>query len=101
MYAIRSYYVNINILSFGFKYGVPTDASLIMDVHFLLNPHFVSDLKALDGKTEKVQNYVLNNDDTRTFLIKYLGFLDYLIPLYEKEGKAYLTIGVGCSYNFV
>ena len=89
--------MSINILSFGFKYGVPTDASLIMDVRFLLNPHFVDDLKALDGKNEKVKDYVLNNDDTRTFLKKYLDFLDYLIPLYEKEGKAYLTIGVGCT----
>jgi len=89
--------MSINILSFGFKYGVPSDASLIMDVRFLLNPYFIPDLKALDGKTEKVQNYVLNNDDTRTFLKKYLDFLDYLIPLYEKEGKAYLTIGVGCT----
>jgi UPF0042 nucleotide-binding protein len=89
--------MSINILSFGFKYGVPSDASLIMDVRFLSNPHFVPDLKVLDGKAEKVQNYVLNNDDTRTFLKKYLDFLDYLIPLYEKEGKAYLTIGVGCT----
>ncbi len=89
--------MSINILSFGFKYGVPSDASLIMDVRFLSNPYFVADLKALDGKAEKVQNYVLNNDDTRTFLKKYLDFLDYLIPLYEKEGKAYLTIGVGCT----
>lgn len=89
--------MSINILSFGFKYGVPSDASLIMDVRFLLNPHFVPYLKALDGKAEKVQNYVLNNDDTRMFLKKYLDFLDYLIPLYEKEGKAYLTIGVGCT----
>ena len=89
--------MSINILSFGFKYGVPTDVSLIMDVRFLINPHFVSDLKALDGKTEKVKNYVLNNDDTRTFLKKYLDFLDYLIPLYEKEGKAYFTIGIGCT----
>ena len=89
--------MSINILSFGFKYGVPSDASLIMDVRFLLNPHFVPDLKTLDGKAEKVQDYVLNNDDTRTFLKRYLDFLDYLIPLYEKEGKAYLTIGVGCT----
>jgi len=89
--------MSINILSFGFKYGVPFDASLIMDVRFLLNPHFVPDLKALDGKNQKVQDYVLSNDDTRSFLKKYLDFLDYLIPLYEKEGKAYLTIGVGCT----
>lgn len=89
--------MSINILSFGFKYGVPSDASLIMDVRFLLNPHFVPDLKVLDGKDEKVKNYVLDSDDTQTFLKKYLDFLDYLIPLYEKEGKAYLTIGVGCT----
>lgn len=89
--------MSINILSFGFKFGVPTDASLIMDVRFLLNPYFVPELKALDGKTEKVKNYVLNNDDTKTFLKKYLDFLDYLIPLYEKEGKSYLTIGIGCT----
>ncbi len=89
--------MSINILSFGFKYGVPHDASLIMDVRFLLNPHFVPELEALDGKAEKVKNFVLNNDKTRIFLKKYLDLLDYLIPLYEKEGKAYLTIAVGCT----
>lgn len=89
--------MSINIQSFGFKYGVPKDASLIMDVRFLLNPHFVPELKALDGKTEKVKDYVLSNDNARMFLKKYLDLLDYLIPLYEKEGKAYLTIAVGCT----
>jgi UPF0042 nucleotide-binding protein len=89
--------LSINILSFGFKYGVPSDVSLIMDVRFLLNPYFIPDLKSLDGKAEKVKNYVLNNEDTQLFLKKYLDFLDYLIPLYEKEGKAYLTIGIGCT----
>jgi len=89
--------MSINILSFGFKYGVPNDASLIMDVRFLSNPHFVPELKELDGKSEAVKNYVLGNDDARTFLKKYLDLLDYLIPLYEKEGKAYLTIAVGCT----
>ena len=89
--------MSINILSFGFRYGVPSDVSLVMDVRFLTNPHFIPDLKPLDGKAENVQNFVLNNDDTRTFLKKYLDFLDYLIPLYEKEGKAYLTIGIGCT----
>lgn len=89
--------MSINILSFGFKYGVPRDASLIMDVRFLLNPHFVPELKALDGKNEKVKDYVLSNDNAQIFLKKYLDLLDYLIPLYEKEGKAYLTIAVGCT----
>ncbi len=89
--------MSINILSFGFKYGVPHDASLIMDVRFILNPYFVPELKALDGKDDKVKDYVLNNDNTRIFLNKFLELLDYLIPLYEKEGKAYLTIAVGCT----
>jgi UPF0042 nucleotide-binding protein len=89
--------MSINILSFGFKYGVPHDASLIMDVRFILNPYFVPELKALDGKDEKVKDFVLNNDNTRTFLIKFFELLDYLIPLYEKEGKAYLTIAIGCT----
>jgi UPF0042 nucleotide-binding protein len=89
--------MSINILSFGFKYGVPQDASLIMDVRFILNPYFVPELKALDGKDERVKDYVLNNDNARTFLNKFFNLLDYLMPLYEKEGKAYLTIAVGCT----
>jgi len=89
--------MRINILSFGFKYGTPHDASLIMDVRFLANPYFVPELKAFDGKNREIKNYVLNNDEARRFLKKYLNLLDYLIPLYEKEGKAYLTIAVGCT----
>ena len=89
--------MKINILSFGFKYGTPHDASLIMDVRFLANPYFVPELKALNGKSQDIKNYVLNNDEARRFLKKYLDLLDYLIPLYEKEGKAYLTIAVGCT----
>ena len=89
--------MSINILSFGFKYGVPHDASLIMDVRFILNPYFVPELKALDGKDERVKDYVLNNDNARIFLNKFFDLIDYLMPLYEKEGKAYLTIAVGCT----
>ncbi|MBW1726842.1 MAG: RNase adapter RapZ [Deltaproteobacteria bacterium] len=89
--------MKINILSFGFKYGTPHDASLIMDVRFLANPYFVPELKALNGKSPDIKNYVLNNNEATRFLKKYLGLLDYLIPLYEKEGKSYLTIAVGCT----
>ena len=87
----------ITILSFGYKYGIPLEADLIMDVRFLPNPYFVPELKALDGETEPIQKYVLKNQSTRRFLKKYLDLLDYLIPLYEKEGKAYLTIAIGCT----
>ena len=87
----------ITILSFGYKYGVPLEADLVMDVRFLPNPYFVPELKTLDGETEPIQKYVLKNQSTRRFLKKYLDLLDYLIPLYEKEGKAYLTIAIGCT----
>jgi UPF0042 nucleotide-binding protein len=89
--------MQINILSFGFKYGIPPNADLIIDVRFLTNPYFVPELKELDGETDSVQAFVLNNETAKVFLEKYLNLLDYLIPLYKKEGKAYLTISIGCT----
>ena len=89
--------MRINIQSFGFKYGIPHGADLIIDVRFLANPYFIPELKDLDGEAEEVKNFVLNNKETPIFLEKYLDLLDYLMPLYEKEGKAYLTIAVGCT----
>jgi len=89
--------MRINVLSFGFKYGVPYDADLIMDVRFMANPHFIPELKALDGEAQEIKDFVLGHADTRAFLEKYLALLDDLIPLYEKEGKAYLTIAFGCT----
>jgi UPF0042 nucleotide-binding protein len=89
--------MRINVLSFGFKYGVPYDADLIMDVRFMVNPYFHPDLKDLDGEAQEIKDFVLEQEDTRVFLDKYLDLIDYLIPLYEKEGKAYLTIALGCT----
>ncbi len=89
--------MGITIMSFGFKFGIPYNADLISDVRFLVNPYFVPELKDLTGKDDKVKDFVLNNDVTHTFLEKYLDLLDYLIPLYKKEGKAYLTVAVGCT----
>ena len=89
--------MRINVLSFGFKYGIPYDADLIMDVRFLVNPYFIPELKELDGETQEIKAFVLEHLETRAFLEKYLELLDYLIPLYEKEGKAYLTIALGCT----
>ena len=86
-----------NIASFGFKYGILHDADLIVDVRVLANPDFMPELKDLDGEAITVKNYVLDNNETQIFLKKYFDLLDYLIPLYEKEGKAYLTIAVGCT----
>ena len=89
--------MRMHILSFGYKFGIPIDADLIIDVRFLENPYFKPELRDLDGENEKVRKFVLKNRKTKTFLKKYLDLLDYLIPLYEKEGKAYLTIAVGCT----
>jgi len=94
---IKTAQMRIQILSFGFKYGIPQEADLIIDVRFLRNPYFIPDLKSLTGVTEEVRNYVLNNKKTRGFLYKYFTLLDYVLPLYEKEGKAYLTIAAGCT----
>ena len=87
----------INVLSFGFKYGIPLHADLIMDVRFLPNPYFIPDLKKLDGRNDAVRSFVLDKPETGTFVEKYLDLLDYLLPQYENEGKAYLTIAVGCT----
>jgi len=89
--------IRINVVSFGFKYGIPHDADLIMDLRFLSNPYFVPELKLLDGESEAVRQFLLSNPETTVFLDKYLGLLDYLIPLYKRENKAYLTLAVGCT----
>jgi len=89
--------MKLNILSFGFKYGIPSDADLVMDLRFLTNPYFVPELKNLDGESRAVKNFIMTNPETTVFLDKYYTLLDYLIPLYKKENKAYLTIAVGCT----
>ncbi|MFO7990547.1 MAG: RNase adapter RapZ [Thermodesulfobacteriota bacterium] len=89
--------MKINVLSFGYKYGIPMDADLVMDMRFLANPYFETDLKHLDGESSAVKDFVLSNPETRTFLKKFTHLLDYLIPLYQRENKAYLTIGIGCT----
>jgi UPF0042 nucleotide-binding protein len=87
----------INILSFGFKYGTPNDADLVIDMRFLANPYFIPELKNQDGESTAVKQFVLSNNETKLFLEKYLNLLDYLIPLYKRENRAYLTIAIGCT----
>ncbi len=89
--------LRINIFSFGFKHGPPRDADLVMDVRFLPNPYFEPKLKAFSGEDSSVRDFLFNNAETTRFMDKYLNLLDYLVPLYEKEGKAYLTIAFGCT----
>lgn len=89
--------MRINVMSFGFKYGTPREADLVLDVRFLANPYFVPELKDKSGCDAEVADYVLNHDITRQFMDKYLDLIDFLVPLYRKEGKAYLTIAIGCT----
>lgn len=89
--------MRINVMSFGFKYDPPQDVDLLIDVRFLKNPYFDPDLKALSGENQEVYEYIFNDKITKDFIKKYIDLLDFLIPQYEKEGKAYLTIAVGCT----
>jgi len=95
--AVPAKRMKIYLLSFGFKYGVPHDADLVIDVRFLPNPHFVQELKNLDGTSPRVKEFMDRWKETHIFLKKYLDLLNYLIPHYEKEGKSSLTIAVGCT----
>ena len=89
--------MHIHNMSFGFKYGMPTDADLVFDVRCLPNPFYVDELKEHTGLDEAVQTYVLKWDAAQTLLAKLYDLVDFLIPLYEKEGKTQLVIAVGCS----
>lgn len=89
--------MSINLLSFGYRYGIPIESDLVMDVRFLTNPYFVDELKELPGTDDRVRDFLLDMDETREFVDKYRGLLEYLIPLYFKEGKSNLSIAVGCT----
>jgi UPF0042 nucleotide-binding protein len=89
--------MTITLTSFGYKFGIPYDADLLMDVRFLPNPFFVSELREFSGDDEKVYNYVMHNTIAEGFLKKFTALVSFLLPHYEKEGKSYLTIGVGCT----
>jgi UPF0042 nucleotide-binding protein len=95
--SVKPQSMRITVMSFGYKYGIPLEADLVFDIRFLPNPYFVERLKGLDGEAEPVRRYVLENSGTTEFLQKITDLLDYLIPLYQKEGKAYLTIAFGCT----
>jgi UPF0042 nucleotide-binding protein len=85
------------LVSFGFKYGTPVDADLVLDVRFLDNPFFVPELKRLTGQDEAVARYVMAAPETREFVRRTRELLEYVMPKYEREGKSYLTIAVGCT----
>ena len=87
----------ITILSFGFKYGIPSDADLVFDVRFLPNPYYVDELRPLTGQDEGVFDYVMDNEIARQFAAKLDDMVKFLIPNYAKEGKTSLVIAIGCT----
>lgn len=87
----------IHVTSFGYRYGLPADADMVVDVRFLPNPHFVDELRACNGHDFRVRDYVLESEAGRKFAAKLSDMMEYLIPLYEKEGKHRFNIALGCT----
>lgn len=87
----------IQVVSFGFKYGIPIDADIVMDVRFLPNPHYIDELRPLIGQDSAVYDYVMSQPETKTFYHKFMELLDFVIPGYKKEGKSSVTIAIGCT----
>ena len=87
----------VNVMSFGFKHGIPSDVDLVFDVRFLPNPYYVDELKTLTGNDKPVQDFVMACEESHTFLNKLQDMLDFLIPNYVKEGKYRLVVAIGCT----
>ena len=95
--AANSRRMSIFLASFGYKYGIPHDTDLILDVRFLPNPYFVNELRAKSGLDREVEEYVLKDQETRVYLDRLYALLEYTLPLYEREGKSTLTLALGCT----
>ena len=89
--------MSINVVSFGYKYGVPLEADLVFDVRFMPNPYYVPELRYQTGMNDDVYNYVFSFPQTKEFLSKLEQMLAFLLPLYQEEGKAVLVVAVGCT----
>jgi len=89
--------MTVVLISFGFKFGAPQNADLLFDVRFMPNPNFVPKLKKLKGTDKRISDFVCKKPEAKLFLEKVKDLMDFLIPLYIKEGKSYLTVGVGCT----
>jgi UPF0042 nucleotide-binding protein len=89
--------LNISIMSFGFKYGIPEDVDMLIDTRFLPNPHYIDKLSPKDGNNPEIKRFVMRSQVSKELLARYKDMLDFLVPNYVKEGKSYLNIGVGCT----
>ena len=89
--------IRINVLSFGYKYGIPVDSDLLLDCRFIPNPHWIPELRPLTGLTTEVSSKVLGSDGVSDFVKSYVGVISQMIPGYLREGKKYVTISIGCT----
>jgi RNase adapter protein RapZ len=89
--------MRVQVMSFGHKYGSPGDLELLFDVRHLPNPHFVPELKPLSGHDSRVVKYLRSDDEVKETLRRFTDLLSYLLPLYKREGKSYVTVGIGCT----
>jgi UPF0042 nucleotide-binding protein len=89
--------LQVSVVSFGYKHGLPLDVDLVFDCRFLPNPHWIEELRPLDGRTEPVREYVLGQPDTQAFLDELRRLFELTLPAYEREGKSYLSIAIGCT----
>lgn len=89
--------LSVTVMSFGFKHGLPAEADLVLDVRFIPNPYFVEELRPLTGRDEPVAKFVLERPEAKTFLERLGPLLEFLVPQYDQEGKAYLTLAIGCT----
>jgi len=93
----RTHEMTLQVVSFGYKRGIPIDADIVMDVRFLPNPHYVAGLRKLTGLDQKVQSFIMGQPIARRFLKDWLHLIEELLPHYVSEGKSYLTIAIGCT----
>jgi len=89
--------VRVNVLSFGYKYGIPVDADLVLDCRFIPNPHWIAELRPLTGLDDKVKSNVLANPGVPEFVDSYVSVINQMLPGYLREGKKYVTVGIGCT----
>ena len=97
LFGRRDLKIQVLIVSFGYKYGIPLDSDLVFDTRFLPNPFYINELRDKTGRSKKVKEYVLKSAQTKKFLSKLYTFIDYLMPHFIQEGKSYLNVSIGCT----
>ena len=95
--AARAAGVTVTLISFGYKFGLPLDADIVIDLRFLPNPYWVAELQELDGLDPRVVEYVLERAEASEFLERFVGLVEFMLPLYLEQRKTHLTVGIGCT----